>query len=89
MGLLALNLAISAVLLWVVFPQGYFAARLLWLGIHKWTGLALSVAVVVHVPLHWNWLVYRTRRLLGGLVAPGRGNVQAPCRDGEWTSEAG
>jgi cytochrome b subunit of formate dehydrogenase len=65
MGLLALVLAVSAFLLWVVLPQGYFAARLLWLSIHKWTGLALSVTVILHVLLHWRWLVRMTRRALG------------------------
>ena len=62
MILLALVLAVSAVLLWVVFPQGYFPSRLLWLAIHRWVGLGLSVAVLVHVALHWRWLVRITRR---------------------------
>ena len=62
MILLALVLAVSAVLLWVVFPQGYFPSRLLWLAIHRWVGLGLIVAVLVHVALHWKWLVRMTGR---------------------------
>jgi len=62
MGLLALTLGVSAFLLWVILPQGYFAARLLWLNIHKWTGLALSIVVVIHLTFHWKWLVRMTKR---------------------------
>jgi cytochrome b subunit of formate dehydrogenase len=62
MGFLALTLGVSAFLLWVVLPQGYFASRLLWLSIHKWTGLALSATVLLHVLLHGRWLVRMTRR---------------------------
>lgn len=64
MGVLALTLGVSAVLLWVVLPQGYFASRLLWLTIHKWTGLALSITVVLHVLLHGQWLLRTTRHVL-------------------------
>jgi hypothetical protein len=63
MGLLALMLGVSAFLLWVVLPQGYFASRLLWLSIHKWTGLALSATVLLHVLSHRHWLVRMTRRV--------------------------
>ncbi len=65
MGLLALVVGVSALLLWVVLPQGYFPSRLLWLDIHKWSGLVLSLAVLLHVVLHWKWLVRMTRRMLG------------------------
>jgi cytochrome b subunit of formate dehydrogenase len=64
MGFLALMLGVSALLLWVVLPQGYFASRLLWLGIHKWTGLALSVTALLHVLLHGRWLVRTTKRVV-------------------------
>jgi hypothetical protein len=67
MGLLALVLAVSSFLLWVVFPRGYFAARAVWVAIHKWGGLALGIAVLVHVAFHWRWLKRTTRRYLGGL----------------------
>ena len=64
MALLALAVGVSAALLWVVFPQGFFAARLLWVEIHKWTGLALSLLALVHVLLHWHWIARWTRRVL-------------------------
>jgi hypothetical protein len=63
MGLLALLLAISSLLLWVVFPRGYYPSRALWVAIHKWGGLALGIVALVHVLLHWRWLVRMTRRV--------------------------
>jgi hypothetical protein len=33
--------------------------------VHKWGGLALGVGVLLHVLLHWKWLVRKTRRYLG------------------------
>lgn len=68
MGLLALLLTVSSFLLWVVFPQGYFPSRLLWLQIHKWVGLALTITALLHVVLHWRWLTSMTRRHLAPFV---------------------
>ena len=64
MGLLALLLTVSSVMLWLVFPRGFYAARQIWVDIHKWGGLALGVGVLLHVLLHWKWLVRKTRRYL-------------------------
>jgi len=61
MLLLAFALAVSSFVLWVILPQGFFAARLVWIQIHKWVGLALGVAATVHVSLHWRWLIRITR----------------------------
>jgi hypothetical protein len=72
MGLLALVLGLSAFLLWVVFPRGYFPARTVWVTIHKWVGLGLGIAVALHIALHWRWLVHRTRDLLKRLPGPAR-----------------
>ena len=62
MGILALIVAVSSVLLWVVFPRGFYPARTAWVFIHKWVGLALGIAVLVHVAFHWKRLVRMTRR---------------------------
>jgi hypothetical protein len=69
LGLLSLLLTVSSVMLWLVFPRGFYAARQIWVDLHKWGGLALGVGVLFHVLLHWNWLVRKTRRYLG-LVEP-------------------
>lgn len=71
-ALAAILLAVSAVLLWLVFPRGFFAARALWIDIHKWVGLALGALVFLHVALHWSWLVQMTRRHLVSLCNTGR-----------------
>jgi len=62
MGLLAVLLAVSSFLLWVVFPRGYYGARTVWVLIHKWGGFAVGVAALAHLILHWRWLVRMTRR---------------------------
>jgi hypothetical protein len=69
MGLLALLLALSAFMLWIVFPRGFFAARAVWVLIHKWSGLGVSVAALAHVALHWPWLVRMTEREWGRLTS--------------------
>jgi hypothetical protein len=33
--------------------------------IHEWLGLALGLVLVVHLTLHWDWVVRTTRRLAG------------------------
>ena len=67
LGLLSLLLVISSTLLWIVFPRGYHAARALWVEVHKWGGLAVTVTALTHVFLHWQWLLRMTRRQLGRL----------------------
>ena len=64
LGLLSLSLTASAAFLWLVFPRGYYGVRLFWVNIHKWGGLALGIGVLIHVLLHWKWLVRMTRRSL-------------------------
>ena len=49
----------------LVFPRGFYGVRVLWADIHKWGGLALGVGALIHVLLHWKWLVRKTRRYLG------------------------
>jgi cytochrome b subunit of formate dehydrogenase len=84
MALLALALGVSAFLLWVVLPQGYFAARLLWLSIHRWTGLALSVTVLTHVLLHARWLVRMTRRVVERFPARDLARLLKHRSDPDW-----
>lgn len=62
--LLVLAQVLLALLLWVVFPRGYYPARRLWVDIHKWSGLALGILVLLHLALHWNWLVRMAHRYL-------------------------
>jgi hypothetical protein len=64
LAVLSVSMVLSSFLLWLVFPRGFHPGRQLWVDIHKWGGLALSIAVVVHVALHWSWLTRMTRRYL-------------------------
>ena len=69
MAALALSLAVSSALLWVVFPRGFYPARRLWVDIHRWGGLVLSLTVLVHAALHWRWILRMTHRCLGPAAA--------------------
>ena len=61
----AVVLGISALLVWVVLPKGYNPQWLLWIAIHKWSGFALFVEALLHIALHWKWLIAMTRRIAG------------------------
>jgi hypothetical protein len=80
LAVLSASLALSSALLWVVLPRGFHPARRLWVDIHKWGGLALSVLVVVHVLMHRSWLVRMTKRYLR-LPSPERPAAE-PARSG-------
>jgi len=40
--------------------------------IHEWGSIALSVAIIAHLVLHWDWISGITRKLLGRLPAETR-----------------
>jgi ABC-type dipeptide/oligopeptide/nickel transport system permease subunit len=71
MALLALFQAVSGFVLWLALPAGYMGgrgtdstflwSRGIWLNLHNWTAVALVVIVLVHVILHWGWVVRMTR----------------------------
>jgi len=63
-----LILGVSSFLLWLIFPQGYFPSRLFWVEVHKWSGLALYVGVLLHLGLHWRWIVRMTSRQFGAII---------------------
>jgi hypothetical protein len=65
---LAVLLVLSSFLLWIVFPRGYHAARALWVDIHKWGGLGLTVLAALHVLLHGKWLLRKTRGYAESLI---------------------
>ena len=35
------------------------------LTIHEWLGIGLGLAVIVHLLLHWSWIVQVTKRFFG------------------------
>jgi hypothetical protein len=76
MFLLALCQAISGLLLWLVIPAGGYqggrgvAAKFIWdkhtwINLHEWIAVALLIMVIIHLIIHWKWIVYTTRKSLG------------------------
>jgi hypothetical protein len=73
MALLALFQALSGFVLWLVLPRGgymggrgtaestFLWTRDGWINIHDWTAVALAVIVIIHIVLHWGWIVRMTR----------------------------
>ena len=33
--------------------------------IHDWSGLIMAILVLVHIVLHWNWIIAMTKNYLG------------------------
>jgi len=72
MFLLSLVEGISGLVLWLALPSGgglgrhgggvcWSISRDTWVGWHDWVGVALAVVVVVHIIIHWKWLVRMAR----------------------------
>ena len=77
MFLLGLLQAVSGFILWLVLPRGggyrggrgltteasFLWTRETWITLHDWVGVALVVVVLLHLVLHWHWIVYMTKKL--------------------------
>jgi hypothetical protein len=79
MGVLGLAEAVTGFVLWLGFPAGGSGAGRLyggignltywgitkhtWIEIHDWVAVALVAIVVLHIVLHWKWLVRVGRHL--------------------------
>ena len=80
MSILSIIVVVSGFVLWLILPQGqgfrggreslFTRTEFLsldrndWLNLHDWVGVALIVIVVVHVIVHYKWIIYMTRKLL-------------------------
>ena len=38
--------------------------RAIWSDLHTWVSLVMIAGVVIHLALHWNWIVCMTKRLI-------------------------
>lgn len=66
---------VSGFILWFVLPSGagrgsqglaYLGlTRHTWIDIHDWVAIALVVVVVIHIAIHWKWMVRMTRQIVG------------------------
>jgi len=75
MVLLGLFEGVSGFVLWLVLPQGggyrggrglaseaiFLWTRDTWIDLHNWVGVALLFIVLVHIILHWRWIVHMTK----------------------------
>jgi hypothetical protein len=76
MFLLALFQAVSGFLMWLVIPGGGYRGsrgteltdniflwpRHTWIDLHDWVAVALLVMLIIHLILHWKWIVYTTKK---------------------------
>jgi len=78
MFLLAVFQAVSGFLMWLVIPRGgegfqgsrgleladatFIWSKHTWINLHDWTAVALLVMVIIHLILHWKWIVYTTKK---------------------------
>ena len=50
-----------------------------WSEIHIWTGVIATIVILIHVPLHWGWIVNMTRRMVKELLGKDQ-NLNARSR---------
>ena len=87
-GLAALVEAVSGFVLWLVLPhvgyqggrgasinQSFILSRGDWLALHDWFALVMVLGVLLHVALHWKWIVFMLRGLWQGAF-PRRAQAQ-------------
>ncbi len=43
------------------FQEFFGIEKSVWSGIHEWFGILLVILVVIHLVLHWNWIVCMTK----------------------------
>ena len=74
--LLGLFQAVSGFIQWLVLPRGGYRGgrevgtvadntflwqRDTWVDLHNWIAVALVVIVLIHLILHWKWIVHMTK----------------------------
>jgi len=80
-ALLGLAEAVTGFVLWLGFPNGgggggrggrlgeltfWELSKHTWIDIHDWVAVALVVLVLVHVVLHWKWIVRMAKDFFKG-----------------------
>ncbi|MBA7641135.1 hypothetical protein ES703_48808 [subsurface metagenome] len=68
---LGLFQAVSGFIMWLALPRGgggrgggatfWSLARDTWRDLHDWVAVALLVMIIIHLILHWKWIVYVTK----------------------------
>ena len=75
-ALAGLGQAISGFILWLVLPSGgyqggrgedtlrvFIFEREAWKDLHAWLAVTMVAGVVLHVALHWDWIVCMARKM--------------------------
>jgi cytochrome b subunit of formate dehydrogenase len=73
MALLGLVQLVSGFVLWLALPCGgrgggggtFLFSRDVWLTMHNRSALLLAAIVIVHIILHWDWIVRMTKSYFG------------------------
>ncbi len=73
-GLAFVGEAISGFVLWLALPAGSYQGgravdtlrvflldRQMWRAVHDWLAVAMVAGVILHLVLHWNWVVCMVR----------------------------
>ena len=68
--------AVSGFVLWLVLPHGGFqggrnlayartliVSRDTWLWLHDWFAVVMMLGVLIHLALHWRWIICMFRKL--------------------------
>ena len=77
--LLGLFQAVSGFIMWLAVPHVgggskgagstatfWSLTRDNWIDLHDWVAVALLVVVIIHIILHWKWIVYMTKSYFRG-----------------------
>jgi preprotein translocase subunit SecY len=56
------------------WETAFIFSRSTWDAVHTWAGVALIIAAVIHLAIHWGWVTKVTRRVLASLLGGGRAN---------------
>lgn len=86
-GITFLIIAVSAIVFlvptsWIDFSVSTTPTILgldfgVWQTLHKWSGIAMLIGVVIHQLLHWNWIVTMTKKVLPQVSLPKRKQVES------------
>ena len=67
---------LTGFVLWLVLPhqeqrrglpeESFIWSRSTWIDLHDWFAVALLVVLVVHIILHWKWIVFMTKKVIKG-----------------------
>jgi cytochrome b subunit of formate dehydrogenase len=81
--------AVSGYILWFALPSGggkkgleltYWGfTRHTWIDIHDWAAVALTVVVVIHLLIHWKWVIRMTRQVYANFIQVYRDMKKAPA----------